>query len=430
MIALETSIRGNFAKLFGKRPEPQPAVDQVKSIDIRLQLVPYLSSITRNYQSLAYDDLNQRHQNPVVFPDAENITEGYRLLFGAFDFQAHLHGAILLNRDNNIVHHWEFDEVEIKKFFENTEVNNSIRIPEPENRWPHGVEVFSDGSIVANLGNGDAGMLKLDSCSNIQWMQKGSFHDVVQSDGAGNVWSLNNETLIVLDQDSGQVQKEIGLNDIHLANPELAVLTPRRSLRTSKWYHDPVHSADVEPLPENLADKFPLFHQGDLLISYRSLNLIVVIDPLTLKIKWWRTGVSQRQGDVDWEPDGTISIYDNNKRDRRPDWDGADTDSEQNTRFSRIVKIDPMTMKFTEVYNGRSDKFYSSDFGKHQILPNGNILISSPEQGRVFEINQFGEISFEFLNQYDENQSLIISQGIWLPEDYFSEAFIRAANCR
>jgi len=54
------------------------------------------------------------------------------------------------------------------------------------------------------------------------------------------------------------------------------------------------------------------------------------------------------------------------------------------------------------------------------MLPNGNVLISSPHQGRILEVNAAGETVFEFLNTYDEKEMLIVSEAKWFPLDYFN----------
>ena len=74
------------------------------------------------------------------------------------------------------------------------------------------------------------------------------------------------------------------------------------------------------------------------------------------------------------------------------------------------------------------DDFYSGARGVHQVLPNGNILISSPHQGRVLEVDSDGETVFEFLNTYDERENLIISEARWFPADYF-EFDAATRNC-
>ena len=60
--------------------------------------------------------------------------------------------------------------------------------------------------------------------------------------------------------------------------------------------------------------------------------------------------------------------------------------------------------------------------GKHEVLDDGGITISSPQQGRVFEVDAKGEVVFEFVNRYDADNALLVSELIALPLDYFGDS--------
>ena len=63
-------------------------------------------------------------------------------------------------------------------------------------------------------------------------------------------------------------------------------LLPKFSRRTSG---DLFHLNDVEALSNSIADQYPLFETGDLLISLRDLHLVFVMDPITEIVKWYTT---------------------------------------------------------------------------------------------------------------------------------------------
>ena len=72
------------------------------------------------------------------------------------------------------------------------------------------------------------------------------------------------------------------------------------------------------------------------------------------------------------------------------------------------------------LYQGTGDHvFYTDTLGKHQNLENGNLLISSGEEGRVFEVTPAGEIVWEFINRYDEDRVIMLHEGTRFPKDYF-----------
>ena len=157
-----------------------------------------------------------------------------------------------------------------------------------------------------------------------------------------------------------------------------------------------------------------MFKAGDILVSMRQLNIVFVFDPRTEKIKWRQVGPWLRQHDPDFLKDGTISVFDNRN---------------DNTKHgsilggSRIVRINPATRATWTAYaphDGKGSRhFYSAIMGKHQTLANGNILITDPPAGRVFEVTPAGEIVWQYVNGLDKDHVALMTGAIRLPENYF-----------
>jgi hypothetical protein len=116
-------------------------------------------------------------------------------------------------------------------------------------------------------------------------------------------------------------------------------------------------------------------------------------------------GLTRRQHDPDWQPDGSITIFDNNlHRDR-----------------TRIVMVRPEDFSSELIFDGDQENVYTQASGNHQILPNGNIQMTVSHQGRVIEVTPDGEVVFEFINVFDleKDKVLYVMECFHLPEDYF-----------
>jgi DNA-binding beta-propeller fold protein YncE len=168
---------------------------------------------------------------------------------------------------------------------------------------------------------------------------------------------------------------------------------------------DIFHPNDIDVLYSDLAPLFPDFAAGDLLISLLALNLVAVIGPTELSVRWASYGPWKNQHDPDFTRDGKISVFNNNTYLNR----------------SEIIKIDPTTMESTNDLFRGDLRFYSYAMGKHQNLPNGNVLVVVPGEGRVVVASPSGETIMEFNNVWNNKPqyNATVLNGIWLPADYF-----------
>lgn len=170
---------------------------------------------------------------------------------------------------------------------------------------------------------------------------------------------------------------------------------------------DYYHLNSVEFLPGTpLAGKDVRFQAGNVLVSLRNTNAIVILDKDTLRPVWgWGPG------ELDWQhmptmlENGNILIYDNGAR----------------RKYSRVIEIDPLEEEIVWQYQAQPPKaFFSKLRGSSQRLPNGNTLICESQTGRVFEVTAEGEIVWEFWNpEIQDGKRKRIYRFMRIPETTF-----------
>jgi hypothetical protein len=353
---------------------------------------------SEKYKELIGLRLNPRRKNPNIFL-SDQAVEGYRVIYGTFDFDDVLHGAIMLNPDGSIAHVWRISNESV-----DWEHRNDTNV------FPHGFEIAPDGSIVTAFDKGSS-LTKYDYCGNVVWQLRGRFHHSIDFEGEDAIWVWKNKLLMKIDYNTGEILKEISLYKVMEANPDIDIfgIIQDDTATGSNWAYilgDYWHQNDIDPLPKELEHHYPDFRTGDLLVCLRSDNLIFVMDQETLKVKWWRQGLTRRPHDPDWNDKGTITIFNNN----------------MHRGYSNIMEVNPVTYKYSIILDGKQYNFYTWWRGKHQIMPDGGILVTSPEQGRVFETDEKGDITFEFLNTYtNDKEYLALSEARYLPNNFFKE---------
>jgi len=378
LLVAATGLSGLVLATPGCAPEPEePAVDPV---DLeRLQALGYVEEVSAG------------HEDGVVVNDPSRSFAGLHC-FAARRGRA----ALVVNMEGRTIHSWEF--------------------PESMRKVEH-VELLDDGDLLA-VQAVPGGLCRLTWGGEVRWcLDLQAHHDLdvgpggdlylivseprmVEVDGAS--YPILNDRVVRASPDGTIVEDSISLYDI-VGNR----ISPDRWRAISRFVaQHPEHRTSVEessPDAENniINDSpYDVFHTnsirvldreipgvcrpGDLLLSVRELDLVLVLDPKTREVRWeFGPGTISRQHDATLLENDHLLLFDNGRR----------------SRASRVIEVDPATLEVVWSYDGLPDAgFYSTFRGGAQRLPNGNTLITDAGHGRVIEVTSDGEIVWAYFS--------------------------------
>jgi hypothetical protein len=156
---------------------------------------------------------------------------------------------------------------------------------------------------------------------------------------------------------------------------------------------------------------------GNLLLSFRDISTVIMIDRRTGAI-YWKLGAPPLAGQH--APyllaNGHVLLFDNGPH--RLD---------QSFPHSRVLEIDPATKaivwKYQEV---RLADFFSPRLSNAQRLPNGNTLINEGWFGRFFEVTRDGDVVWEYVNPYFGTRQKLVVNAVQRAYRYTAEEIARA----
>jgi hypothetical protein len=156
---------------------------------------------------------------------------------------------------------------------------------------------------------------------------------------------------------------------------------------------DWAHNNTLQIIPPNATweterelDGSTRFRPGNIVFSYRSLDVIGVIDRRSSEIVWaWGPGVIDGQHKPHMLPSGNIMLFDNGTL----------------RGFSRVIEVNPLTEEIVWEYRSQDPgEFFSPYISGGQRLPNGNTLICEGNKAHLFEVSHDGEIVWDFVNPH------------------------------
>ncbi len=308
----------------------------------------------------------------------------------------HLNQAHLMDNGGKILHTW----------FVNEKDNDN---------WHH-IEMLKTGELLAIVKY--KRLTKISWDSHVQWVSTLMFHHDLGVTENQDIYGLTGKEefifkngipfpvfmdYVVQLSPDGKIKKQFSLlkalrNKIRFK--ELLkiypwITNPRhlKQLFVDRWENDnPLdifHANSIEILDKDIAG---VCKKGDLLISIRNTNQIVIIDPQQEKTVWqWGENDLDGQHHPTLLENGNILVFDNGFRTRN---------------YSRVLEVNPQTKKIEWEYKANPPQgFFSKSRGGNQRLPNGNTLITESDTGRVFEVTKDGSIVWEFYNPEMRNNN-------------------------
>lgn len=340
----------------------------------------------------------------------------------------------IVDMSGNIVHEWVVDWFELVP--DDSYLLESERPKSRPGTQIHGAVIMPNGDVIFNFEK--IALIRLAPDGSVVWRQQHLTHHSLEIGPDGFLWAplkrihnverdqrfpnlkprFEEELIARIDPETGEILEEISVYEILIENGLRSLLYLGRGDPLNQPSGDLVHLNDVEVFYGS--DTPGVFQRGDIMVSMRNISTVLVFDPATRKVRFRLTAENFiNQHDPDFIDSNRISIFDNNPV-------GSYFQKQQ----SRILLVDarggPPTILYAGTETG-SKPFYSDRMGKHQWLANGHILITDTAGGRGIEIDQDGNIVWEYLNLVDGNMLGSVWQVQRLP-DWSQEIFRPRGN--
>lgn len=331
--------------------------------------------------------------------------------------------AYLVDLHGRILHRWH------RPFSEIWSKASPVAKPQPDDHvYFRAAKMFPNGDLLVVIeGNGDTpygyALAKLDKDSNLLWSKHLRAHHDLEVADDGRIYVLTHdivdaplenfgslaeariEDYLVVLTPQGEEISRLALTELVAHSPYAQLLHTVASYATG----DPLHTNAVQPISAAAAAGTPIANTGDVLVSFRELNAIGIIDLEREQLTWATRGPWLGQHYPVLLDNGNILLFDNRGNFDLP---GGG---------SRILEFDPASMAIVWQYRGTETRpFFSAIRGDQQRLANGNTLITESDTGRIVEVTRSGERVWEYFNparaDSDGERIAIVNHAQRLPE--------------
>ena len=283
--------------------------------------------------------------------------------------------------------------------------------------------LMNDGSLIFGSG----GIFKIDKNSKLVWSNNTPCHHTIEPDLDGNLWicsyntsaensekyQISDDAIQKISKKTGQILFEKSVFEILMENGYGRgnfFISPQITVEST--YLDYMHLNDVQPL---LYDS-KYWKKGDLFISLRHQNLVMLYRPTTNKIIWSQSGPWLKQHDVFVIDSCRIGIFGNNVIDAQYQNERHRLIDGHNTEYIFDFAKNEYSTPYDELFKSENICTYTG--GQARIFDNGDIFIENPDQHKFVYGNLNGEI-WTYSERIDLKRVSSISWSRYITENEF-----------
>ncbi len=309
--------------------------------------------------------------------------------------------AWLIGMDGEVLHSWR------RPYSTVWRPGAAVERPQPDTHvYFRKAMVYPNGDLlVVYEGVGDTpygyGVVKLDRNSEVIWSWLGNAHHDIDIGPDGRIYVLTHE-LVDEPLDGFENLASPRLDDfLVILSPdgeELRKISLIHAIAGSEYRHllhgvsayavaDPLHTNTVDVITAAAARNFAFGAAGQILLSFRELGAIGVLDLAREKLVFGSAGLLARPARPGHPGERQSAAVRQRRQLRKAEG------------RSRVIELDPETMAIAWQYAGTAERPLESRIrADQQRLANGNTLISESNGGRILEVAPDGEIVWEFVN--------------------------------
>lgn len=326
--------------------------------------------------------------------------------------------------DGKILHKWVPDIDNLNKIYNAAEkeiktsevVKSSTQLLHPY--------LLPDGSLIVSAG----GIFRIDKDSNIIWANPSTSHHSIEPDQEGNVWfcglnsspvnmdkyEIRDESIKKISISDGKVLFEKSVFDLLMENGYgRANFFNSPFLDTLSRKLDYIHLNDVQPVLED--SKY--WKKGDVFLSLRHQNLVLLYRPSTNKMLWHQKGPWLKQHDVDIIDSTSISIFGNNVIDAKLRTPQRLIDG-HNTQYVYNFSNGELKKPYEEFF--KSSAIGTVTQGLSTILSDGTLFVEETKKGRLL----FGDkesVLWSYTERIDDKRISLLGWCRYVTEEEFKK---------
>ena len=295
--------------------------------------------------------------------------------------------AFIFDRAGNIIHSWK-----------DTSANKNKK----RKGW-HTAKLEEDGSLFVIIKSESAKKFNLNS--KLIFSVDGEFHHDFTKDKLGNYHILarkieeldlnGHRTTLINEYISSYDRQGKKLNDLNLFSilkeliPEVRIKKIRNNLKAlpkPDSFKDIFHANSIDIYYSKPKAKKLNCSDGSFLVSLRSLNQLVIVDPKTKALCWTSKNLDlEYQHHASFTTENFITVFNNrNKIDA-----------------SEVLLINPNNNQIIfKISKAGRNRFFTKSGGSVQQLKTGGFLVGITDYGEIFEFDRNGDLIWSRLNNF------------------------------